>query len=108
MGSLVVGGERAHGEVPVNDLAVALERVVPLQGPLGYLNFSEGKPDTRFQKQLSDACGFLAEQGATEPWQALHDCLHARLEQLRQQGGAFKDASQVEAVLDLAFIHMLP
>jgi hypothetical protein len=39
----------------VKDVLAALDRAVPLQGPLGYLNFSEGRPDPRFQKQISDA-----------------------------------------------------
>ena len=40
-----------------------LEKLVPLEAMLGYLNFSEGKPDARFQKNVSDAFAILAERG---------------------------------------------
>jgi hypothetical protein len=79
-----------------------LENAVPLQGMLGYLNFSTGKPDPRFQKQLSDAYGFLAERGAEQPWQALTDLFRTKLAALQAEGGAaFRDVSQAEAVLAL-------
>ena len=43
-----------------------LEGLISLQGLLGYLNFAGGKTDARFQKQVSDAYGFLAKKGADE------------------------------------------
>jgi hypothetical protein len=83
---------------PIQDL----EHAVPLQGMLGYLNFSTGKPDLRFQKQLSDAYGFLAEHGQERPWQALTEVLRKKLAELHTEGGAaFRDVSQAEAVLTL-------
>jgi hypothetical protein len=73
----------------------------PSQGLLGYLNFSEGRPDPRFQKQMSDAFGLLADRA--EPWHILRDTLLAELARLRQAGSAaFQDARQAEAVLRLA------
>jgi hypothetical protein len=87
-----------------------LETLVPLQTLLGYLNFSEGKPDARFQKQLNDAYGFLAEHRAPEPpWKALFELLQARLSKLRDEGSsAFRDTRQAEAVLSLALVQFLP
>ena len=35
-----------------------------LQGLLGYVNFSAGKPDARFQKQMNDVYAALASQGS--------------------------------------------
>jgi hypothetical protein len=86
-----------------------LDRVVPLQGLLGYLNLSEGRPDARFQKQLSEAYGFLASRGLAEPWRALRDGLLAKLDALRQaEAGGFQDVSQAAAVLGLVFDKVLP
>src|SRR4051812_15912759 len=76
---------------------------------LGYLNFSEGKPDPRFQKQLSDAYQYLDEHGAEKPHQVLHDLLAERLGALKTGGtSAFQDVSQAEAVLRLVFEQVLP
>jgi hypothetical protein len=80
-----------------------------LQGALGYLNFSTGKPDARFQKQLNDAWAALAAAGAAEPWTALHQRLRDDLAALQAAGAAaFREATQVEAVLPLLFTHLLP
>src|SRR5262249_40169900 len=82
-----------------------------LQGMLGYLNFSQGRPDPRFQKQLNDAYGFLAERsaGSFTPWQALQQVLLAELEPLQASGAsAFRDVTQARAVLTLAISRMLP
>src|ERR1700687_4880874 len=92
-----------------------LEGVVSLSAILGHLNFSEGKPDHRFQKQLNDAYGVLA-QGAYAPrsdsprqqWEELYQILTRKLEALKKEGGAFQDARQAEAVLRLTFAQILP
>ncbi len=86
-----------------------LDRLVPLQGMLGYLNFAAGKPDARFEKQLNEAYGFIAERGAQEPVKVLHELLRSKLETLKGSGGsAFRDVKQVEAVLALVFTKLLP
>ncbi len=79
-----------------------------LQGLLGYLNFSEGRPDPRFQKALEDAYASLEAQGLDRPWEALYDWLRAELARLKGDGGAFRDAAQVEAVASLTFARLLP
>ncbi|MCI0455703.1 MAG: hypothetical protein L0Z62_01820 [Gemmataceae bacterium] len=82
---------------------------LPLQGILGYLNFSAGKPDPRWQKQVNDAYATLETQGAAQPWLALLDALRAELATLKARGeGAFQDATQAEAVLALTFDRLLP
>jgi hypothetical protein len=86
-----------------------LDAAVPLQGILGYLNFAGGKPDARFQKQLSDACRWLAKKGAPEPHALLAELLRSKLAELRAGGtSAFRDTRQAEAVLALVFAELLP
>jgi hypothetical protein len=69
---------------------------------LGYLNFSDGRPDPRWQRQLNEAWAFLAGRGFAEPWQALHEWLTASLAMLQAGGGAaFRDVRQAEIVLAL-------
>jgi hypothetical protein len=76
---------------------------------LGYLNFSEGRPDPRFQKQLHDALVFVAEHGSSRPWEDLPGLLLAHLQQLHAGGSAaFKEISQAEAVVQRAFGDVLP
>jgi hypothetical protein len=76
---------------------------VPVSGLLGYLNFSDGRPDPRWQRQLDDAFAFLAGRGAAAPWRALLDALPVLLRRLREGGAAaFRDVGQAEAALDLA------
>ena len=94
---------------PVDVRFTDLDQLVSWPGMLGYLNFSTGKPDARFQKQLNDADRFLGEQGVAEPWKVLHELLRDQLAALRAGGGsAFQDVTQVEAVLDLVFAQALP
>src|SRR5437764_6404688 len=99
----------------MSDSTANLESAVPLSAILGYLNFSEGKPDGRFQQQLNDLYAALAQGAdaprsvsARQPWRALHELLTSKLEQLKKEGGAFQDARQAEAVLGLTFNGALP
>lgn len=86
-----------------------VEQVVSLSGMLGYLNFSEGKPDPRFQKQLNEAYGFLLRQEAAEPWNVLRALLAEKLQALEGgESSAFRDAAQARAVLSLVFDRFLP
>lgn len=80
----------------------------PLQGILGYLNFSAGKPDPRFQKQVDEAFAALDRPGTAQPWLTLRDALHAELAALKGAGaGAFHESAQAEAVLALTFDRLL-
>jgi hypothetical protein len=86
----------------VDDRYAALEQTLSPSGLLGYLNFSDGRPDPRWQKQLNDAYAFLAERGPA-PWQALLDWLSDALNRLQAAGAAaFRDVTQAARVLALA------
>ena len=78
-----------------------LEQIVSASALLGYLNFSDGRPDPRWQKQLNEAYAFLAEHGEAAPWQAILDWLSARLRDAarRSSTAAFRDVTQAETVL---------
>ena len=38
---------------------------------LGYLNYSDGRPDPKFQKGLADVVRFLLEAADAAPWETL-------------------------------------
>jgi hypothetical protein len=84
------------------------EGLASLSPILGYLNFSEGKPDSRFQKQINEVYALLARQGDPKPWVALHHLLAEKLRELNKEGGPFQEVRQAEAVLDLILNHILP
>jgi hypothetical protein len=74
---------------------------------LGYLNFSDGKPDPRFQKALADAFAHLLERGDTAPWRALPQWLSHELETLvAKDSPAFRDPTQVRAVLATGLVEL--
>jgi len=79
-----------------------------LQGVLGYLNFSEGRPDPRVARQIDDAYVVLIERGSADPCADLHAWLRADLASLKSAGQAFQNTTQAEAVLELAFGRVLP
>ncbi|MBI2808740.1 MAG: hypothetical protein HYX68_27445 [Planctomycetes bacterium] len=92
-----------------DDRFTGIEESVALSALLGFLNFSEGRPDPRFQKQLQDAFQFLVERGSSEPWRDLPLVLNLHLARLHDEGGAaFKEVSQAEAVLGCVFNEVLP
>src|SRR2546429_8777157 len=96
---LRIGACPHQGDFPgVDERFKDLDAVAPLQGLLGYLNFAGGKPDARFQKQLSDACRFLAKKRAPEPHPVLPDLLRGKLAELRAGATtAFRDTRRAEA-----------
>jgi hypothetical protein len=84
----------------VDERLTELEQAVAPSALLGYLNFSDGRPDPRWQRQLNDAFAFFARRGEAKPWNAVLDWLTARLHQLQAGGaGAFRDVTQAEEVL---------
>lgn len=86
-----------------------IDQAVPIAALLGWLNFSEGKADARFQKQLDGAFAFLAAHGSANPADDLALLLQDRLQALHQAGGAaFSDITQADAVLRSAFHDVLP
>src|SRR5947208_6709981 len=86
-----------------DDPFTGIDQAVALPALLGYLNFSEGRPDPRFQKQVHDAFVFLAEHGSTKPWEDLRHLLLARLKALHDAGSAaFAEVAQAERVIEQA------
>lgn len=75
------------------------------QDILGYLNFSSGKPDVKFQDRLNRC---HPEWGWPHPWESFESALLARLSELETTSAAFRDSSQARAVLQLTFHHLWP
>src|SRR5262249_22273435 len=81
----------------------------PLHSLLGYLNFSEGKPDVHFQKLLYDAHAGLAQERGAGAWSELHGALRASLSAAQSAGlPAFRDITQAVAVLEQTFQQVMP
>ncbi len=72
---------------------------------LGYLNFSNGKPDPSFQRNLNQLYSSLGGEPASS---AVRDLLVDQLCTLRQSGAAFQDSQQAEAIIKLTFDEILP
>jgi hypothetical protein len=77
-----------------------LERQAPAAALLGYLNFSDGRPDPRWQRGLNDAYAYFARRGGTQAWLALINWMVDRLAELHAAGlPAFRDPAQAQGVL---------
>src|SRR5262245_48965674 len=100
----------SEGTNPASQSApAALQSIPSLQAILGYLNFSEGKPDVRFQKQLNDAFAVFATAQSAKPWADLASALNQVLHELQDSNAAaFRDATQARQVIDLVFQGLLP
>ena len=72
---------------------------------LGYLNFSSGKPDAGFQRNLNR---LRASFGADRPWSEFQQFLRGQLQQLQETSPAFADSEQATAVISLVFDQCLP
>lgn len=74
---------------------------------LGYLNFSDGRPDPRFQKGLADAVTVLVDGGDAAPWRTVPGWLAHALAELEAGGAAaFKDTTQAKSVIDAALVRL--
>lgn len=70
---------------------------------LGYLNFSDGRPDVRFRKLLADVFAHRIELGDNTPWATVLDWLLRTSQELEQSGSsAFRDLSQARLILNVA------
>src|SRR5262245_30047572 len=78
----------SRGGGDVNELFSELDQRVPPATVLGYLNFSDGRPDPRWQKQLHDAFAFLADRRVDRPWDILPQWLRRGLASLHAGGGS--------------------
>ncbi len=71
---------------------------------LGYLNFSDGRPDAKFRKSLADVFAALTTAGDPTPWATAGKWLASRAAELEGSGpAAFRDLSQAKQVIPLAF-----
>jgi hypothetical protein len=75
---------------------------------LGYLNFSSGKPDAQFARQLDDKIAELAGAGVSDLPGTLKELLAKALADRKAEGGIYREAHQAEQVLELIFSHALP
>jgi len=72
----------------------------PAAGLLGYLNFSDGRPDPRWQRGLNEAFAYFARREEPQPSRALIEWLTALLAKLQSEGTAgFRDVGQGRGVL---------
>jgi hypothetical protein len=79
-----------------------------LQEMLGYLNFSSGTPDARFQQNVDLVFRALGAEGQTTPCQALATSLRSQLDALRRTSDAFSEVGQAAAAIDIALNRFLP
>ena len=71
---------------------------------VGYLNFSDGRPDPKFRKAVADAFAVVVGLGDPAPWRSVGRWLSARTAELEGSGpAAFRDLTQAKAVVPLAF-----
>lgn len=91
------------------------ESLVELVGPtilrnlLGYLDFSEGKPDARFRSDLNAAFEALDPDERSAPWADLHLAFRQGLAMLRSGGAeGIGRLVQAEAVVDRTLGDLLP
>jgi hypothetical protein len=100
--------ETGAGERYVIPAPLPAEQVLP--EVLGYLNFSNGKPDPRFQAHLARLHLLLVQpDGETPPDGApfLAEAL-ATLDRLSGTSAAFRESQQARAVLELVFRTIIP
>jgi hypothetical protein len=83
------------------------EQLLQLQSVLGYLNFSSGKSDPAFLKDLSQTWKWTQESAPGESTcENLERLLRTALGQMTSE--AFSNSDQAVAVIDLVFCHVLP
>ncbi len=85
-----------------------LPRDEMLEQILGYLNFSSGATDPKVLVVLDLLWSEHAADSETPTWVWVGDRLRQRLDQVSTGAGAFADASQAAAVLEIVFRHLLP
>lgn len=72
---------------------------------LGYLNFSNGTPDSKFRANFNQ---LEVDWGTPAAFTEIQFRLGGTLERLSQESAAFKESVQAEAVIDLVFDHVWP
>ncbi|MCX7699413.1 MAG: hypothetical protein N2039_00905, partial [Gemmataceae bacterium] len=93
----------------MDDLRAWLSQAGPASRLLGWLNFSDGRPDPKWQRQWDDTFAQAAQWDAPRPWEVVRGWLTEELDRLERGGGAaFRDTTQARAALELVFDHVLP
>jgi len=95
----------SHAPQPDAQHETLLEKVA------GYLNFSEGAPDSNFLQNISLLFAAIEQTESDEEIDAvavLNDWLLRRIEELEKTSAAFADASQARGVLQLVVDHFRP
>jgi hypothetical protein len=79
---------------------------------LGYLNFSSGKPDPAFLRNLNSLFGLVAsarsEHCSVPTWRAVLSVLQGSLEELSRSSDAFRQSDQAKSVLAIVTQRLLP
>ena len=74
---------------------------------VGYLNFSDGRPDGKFRAGVAEVWGSLLDAGDPAPWVTLPAWLDARAVDLQASGSAaFADVSQAREVIAAALVDL--
>src|SRR4051794_10244279 len=96
----IVPADRIGERLRMDGLPAELSRRHDVGKLLGYLNFSDGRPDPRFRRSLAEAFGTLLERSDAAPWTTLGLWLTASCNELAAGGSAaFKDTTQARAVI---------
>lgn len=90
-------------------ICLELSRAVDPAKLLGYLNYSDGRPDPKFQKAWADAFAVLYRAGDAAPWRTMSGWLGRSLAELEASGSAaFRDTTQARGVLRAALDELPP
>ena len=79
-----------------------------LEGMLGYLNLSNGRPNANFRRSVDAFYRLPASIATVEPWARLASSLRAKLDTVAGQSSAFEQVGQARSVVTLIFDHLLP
>ncbi len=95
-----MGSAKRSAKLQASSAQSAIAREV-----LGHLNYSSGKPDPAFQRNLNVLC---QEVGTEDRPRKLQQLLSEALREARSSSPAFADCTQVEAVINLTLQGCLP
>lgn len=85
-------------------LLTELDRQYDARPILGYLNFSDGRPDPKFRKAFAEGFGILLTAGDRAPWATLATWLRQQVTRWEQSdSAAFRDLTRARELLDTAF-----
>ncbi len=71
-------------KAPMSNSLTSFDALAAAQNVLGYLNFSDGRPNAKFQKALDSICTELVRTGELYFWRGLPSWLEQQGESLRK------------------------